>query len=105
MANIKKSIKEIVENRYKEKCYLIYDDEGDFFIIYGSKWRIVKGGWLYDVLISFLKNKTGWPFTEKNIIRDRDQNLKEWQYLNKDEEDKFIDIEVLFIDGEKEELS
>lgn len=101
MVDIKKAIKDIVEYRSKEKCYLIYDDEEDFFIIYGSKWRIVKCESLYDILISFLEDKTGWSFTEKRIISDRDNNLEGWQYLNKDVEDKIIDINVLFIDGEK----
>ncbi|KLV29835.1 hypothetical protein [Priestia megaterium] len=105
MVDIKKTIKDIVEYRSKEKCYLIYDVEGDFFIIYGSKWRIVEGESLYEILFSFLKDKRRWSFTEKRIIRDRDDNLEEWQYLNRDVEDKIIDIDVLFIDGEKAELS
>ncbi|MDF2013300.1 hypothetical protein [Priestia megaterium] len=103
--DIKKPIKDIVEYRSKEKCYLIYDVKGDFFIIYGSRWRIVEGDSLYEILFSFLEGKRGWSFTEKRIIRDRDDNLEEWQYLNKNVEDKIIDIDVLFIDGEKEELS
>ena len=102
MVDIKKAIKDIVEYRSKEKCYLIYDDKGDFFIIYGSKWRVVKGESLHEILFSFLKDKTSWSFTEKRIIRDRDSNLEGWQYLNKDVEDKIIDIDVLFIDGKKQ---
>jgi len=101
VVDIKKAIKDIVEYRSKEKCYLIYDDEGDFFIIYGSKWRVVKGESLHEILFSFLKDKTSWSFTEKRIIRDRDSNLEGWQYLNRDVKDKIIDIDVLFIDGEK----
>lgn len=102
MENIKKSIKEIVENRYKEKCYLIYDNEGDFFVIYGSMWRTIENGWLYDALISFVKGgEVKWPFYEKRIILDRDQSPREWKYLNKEVEDKVIHIDELFIDGEK----
>ncbi|MGQ3380764.1 hypothetical protein ACT6P6_22145 [Priestia endophytica] len=101
MGNIKKAIKDITEDRRKEKCYLIYDDEGDFFVIYGSRWRVVKGGYLYDVLISFLKKKTGWLYPKKNIIRDQNSNPEEWKYLNTDINDKIINIDILFIDGEK----
>lgn len=38
-------------------------------------------------------------------MHDQDNNLEGWQYLYKNVKDKIIDIDVLFIDGEKEELN
>ncbi|WP_349730440.1 hypothetical protein [Peribacillus frigoritolerans] len=105
MLVIKKYIKDIVEYRSREKCYLIYDDAGDFIVISRSRWRIVEGGSMYDILMSFLKEKTGWKFTERRIIRDRDNNHETWKDLNDDIKEKVIDIDVLFIDGIKEDLN
>lgn len=105
MLTIKKNISDIVKNRYRQKCYLIYDNEGDFFLIYGTRWRTVVGGDLYDILMSFLKKKTGWDYTERSIIRNRDNKHETWNDLNNDINEKVIDIEVLYIDGIKEDLN
>ncbi|GAB6254515.1 hypothetical protein [Peribacillus sp. N1] len=105
MLTIKKIISDIVKNRYREKCYLIYDNEGDFFVIYGTRCRTVEGGNLYDILMSFLKEKTGWKYTVSKIIHDRDTNHETWKDLNNDINEKVIDIAVLFIDGIKEDLN
>ncbi|MGG3480597.1 hypothetical protein ABES21_24280 [Peribacillus frigoritolerans] len=104
MFTIKKKISDIVKNRYRQKCYLIYDDEGDFFVIYGTRWRTVEGGDLYDILMSFLESKKSWEFTERRIIRNRN-NGETWKDLNNDMNEKIIDIDVLYIDGIKEDLN
>lgn len=103
--NIKKSIRDIVEYPYKEKSYLIYDNDGDFFVIYERRWKKVIGGDLYNVFMTFLKGNIEWNYPRKTIVRDLDRNLKEWQYLDDDAKDKIVDIEVLFINGEKQELN
>lgn len=104
MVNIKKKIKEIVEYRVNEKCYLIYDNEGDFFVIYGTSYKVVKGGSLYDVIMSFVKENTGWKYTEKHIRHNKETDYKTWVYLDKDIVNEIIDIDTLYIDGKIQEL-
>lgn len=102
-------IEEITYFRGKTNHYTIYDIEGDIHLIYGTFYRKVVGGPLYDSTIAFFKGDISWKTARKNIERSRDSDIKEerdqWTYMTKDEFDKIIvDVEELYVDGEKREL-
>jgi hypothetical protein len=99
---IKKTIKEIIEYRVNEGCYIIYDNKGDFYVVYGTSYKLITGGSLYDIIMSFVKEKTGWKYTEKHIRLNKRSDSQSWIYLNSENEDEVIDVDDLYIDGIKQ---
>ena len=107
--NIKMILKDITAYRQKTKCYLIEDSEGDFLVIYGTKFRKVISGVLYDAIILFQKEKVRWRFVERRIKANRDDEYRtrskdNWFDLDKDAKEKVIDVVALYVDGEKRNI-
>ena len=103
------SLREITNYRTREKCYLIEHEDGDFFVIYGTKYREVLYGELYDVISSFLKGNVGWKFADKRLRFNRDDEYREghkhnWLDFNEEVKEKILDVDLLYIDGEKQEI-
>lgn len=95
---MKKKIEEILFSRVNQKCYIIYEQTEDFYVIYGSYIKHVIGGDFYDKLNYFHLNNDKWSFTERHIRHERHNNEK-WEYLDKENKQKVIDIDTLYIDG------
>lgn len=105
MSKIKKKIEELMQRRTNQKCYLIYEQSGDFFLVYGTYYKRVIGGNLYDLLMSFHKKISSWPYVEKHIKRDRnfnpgDYHYQEWKPINAELKQATLDIDTFYIDGE-----
>src|SRR5699024_744219 len=101
---VKKSVEEIIRDRTKQKCYLIYEQSGDFSLVYGSFYRRVVHGNFYDLLISYHKGSTGWDFTDRHIRYDRNdapESQGSWNHINEVKKE-VIDIDTLYIDGVKQ---
>ena len=104
---MKISLRDITNYRRNEKCYLIDHEEGDYFVIYGTKYREVIGGELWDAISSFIKGDVGWKFVERGLRFNRDDEYREghkhnWNDYNEKVKDKVLDVDRLYIDGEKQ---
>ncbi|WP_342505857.1 hypothetical protein [Sporosarcina sp. FSL K6-2383] len=104
---MKISLRDVTNRRRKEKCYLIEHEDGDYFVIYGSKYREVIGGDLWDSISSFIKGDVGWNFVDKRLRFNRDDEYREghkhnWQDFNEEVKAKVLDVDSLYIDGEKQ---
>lgn len=110
MSKIKKVLDELMERRTTQKCYLIYEQSGDFFLVYGTYYKRVIGGNLYDLLMSFHNKKiSSWSFVEKRIKRDRDLkpedvHYQEWKPISAELKREALDIDTFYIDGERKSI-
>jgi hypothetical protein len=98
------SLNDIIKSRVKHKCYLIYDAEGDLFLVYGTSYRVIKSGSLYDIILSFIFKSTSWKYTERHIKMNKNLDYRSWTYLNSQSKDIVIDVDTLYIDGIKQEI-
>lgn len=106
---MKLSIEEITNFRGNTHHYTIYDVEGDIHLIYGSFYRKVVGGPLYDSTLNFIKDNSYWDSARKRIAWDRDNEREEernnWIYMNNEFKKFTIDVEQLYLDGIKKNLN
>lgn len=101
---MKKRLEEVLNFPYNKNCYLIYDNTGDFFVIYKGNWLKVIGTDFYDLLMSFEKGKTSWNFTEKHIKHRFELNRSIWTRLTDEFTETVLDINTVYVDGNKNEL-
>lgn len=106
---MKFTIEEITYFRGNTHHYVIYDTEGDIHLIFGTFYRKVVGGSLYDSTISFIKDNSHWDYARKRIEWNRDNEEKEkgdkWLYMNNEFKNLTIDLEELYLDGVKKDLN
>ncbi|MEZ7170766.1 hypothetical protein [Sporosarcina sp. OR05] len=106
---MKMTLRDITEYRRNEKCYLIEHDDGDYFVVYGSKYREVIGGELWDLITAFVNEKINWKQVSNRLIFNRDDEFREghkhkWSHFDNESKNKVLDVQKLYIDGEKREL-
>lgn len=103
---MKMTLESITNYRRNEKCYLIMHNEGDYFVVYGTQYREVIGGELWDIITAFIKGDVDWKFVDKRLIFNRDDEYREghkhnWKNYN-EVKTKVLDVDSLYIDGEKQ---
>ena len=77
----------------------MYDQLGDFYVVYGTLFNHVVGGDFYDLLINFHLGKVKWTYTERHIKYEKDN--QEWKYIDKEINHIILDIDTIYIDGER----
>ncbi|MBU9674799.1 hypothetical protein KQ939_17005 [Planococcus sp. CP5-4] len=106
---MKLSIEEITYSRGRTNHYTIYDVKGDIHLIFGSYYRKVVGGPLYESTMYFIKDNSKWNLARKRIIQNRDKETIEerdnWIYLSSELKDFVIDVEELYLDGIRKKLN
>lgn len=99
--------KEILIHKNKEQCLIIENSDEDYYIVYGTKFRLVEYGDLYSFIYSFTSGKVGWNFVKRRIKHDLYDNHKaknDWESIDGTTKDLEIDVISLFIDGKKIEI-
>ena len=98
-------LRELTENNVSEGCYLIRNQQADFFVIHEKDYREVYGGVLYDLIKAFFDGTISWNSLCSKLIyyKEREMKNKEHQWFDFDDKikDKVIDIDSIYVNGEK----
>lgn len=97
-------LREIISYRINQKCYLIIDTEDNFYVVYGTYFRKVDYGKLYDTISSFIGDKQSWSFVNNRIkinSQDDPNERKLWVKLDSEIKNSEIDVVAIYVDGEK----